>query len=63
MDFLLKMAIRIEAARGLVYRAATVLNHVDFRGKNPEQARLASMAKVFASDTAMQDRCGASVGA
>ncbi|OUM84689.1 MAG: acyl-CoA dehydrogenase [Bacillus thermozeamaize] len=48
------MAIRIEAARGLVYRAATALNEADFRGKNPEQARLASMAKVFASDTAMQ---------
>lgn len=48
------MAIRIEAARGLVYRAAAALNQVHIKGKNPEQARLASMAKVFASDVAMQ---------
>lgn len=48
------MAISIEAARGLVYRAAAALNNTDFRSRNLEHERLASMAKVFASDTAMQ---------
>ncbi|BAU26237.1 alkylation response protein AidB-like acyl-CoA dehydrogenase [Aneurinibacillus soli] len=48
------MAIQIEAARGLVYRAAASLDNLGSKGKDPSMMKLASMAKVFASDTAMK---------
>ncbi|MDQ0338896.1 alkylation response protein AidB-like acyl-CoA dehydrogenase [Caldalkalibacillus uzonensis] len=48
------MATQIEAARGLVYRAATMVNKLDFDKKNKEIIKMASMAKVFASDVAMK---------
>jgi alkylation response protein AidB-like acyl-CoA dehydrogenase len=48
------MATQIEAARGLVYRAASALDHLESTGKDPAMMRLASMAKVFASDVAMK---------
>jgi alkylation response protein AidB-like acyl-CoA dehydrogenase len=48
------MATQIEAARGLVYRAASALDNLDSTGKDPSMMRLASMAKVFASDVAMK---------
>lgn len=48
------MATQIEAARGLVYRAASALDNLGNTGKDPAMMRLASMAKVFASDVAMK---------
>ena len=48
------MAIQIEAARGLVYRAAAALDNLGSKGKDPSMMKLAAMAKVFASDTAMK---------
>ncbi|SDH31313.1 Acyl-CoA dehydrogenase [Aneurinibacillus thermoaerophilus] len=48
------MATQIEAARGLVYRAASALDNLESTGKEPALMRLASMAKVFASDVAMK---------
>jgi alkylation response protein AidB-like acyl-CoA dehydrogenase len=45
------MAIKIETARGLVYRAAASAD-AGVRGK--ELASIAAMAKCFATDTAMQ---------
>lgn len=48
------MAIQIEAARGLVYRAAAALDNLGSKGKDPSMIKLAAMAKVFASDTAMK---------
>lgn len=48
------MAVQIEAARGLVYRAAEAVDHLDPKNKDPKLMSLASMAKVFASDTAMK---------
>lgn len=48
------MATQIEAARGLVYRAASALDALGNTGKDPAMMRLASMAKVFASDVAMK---------
>lgn len=48
------MAIQIEAARGLVYRAAASLDSLGSKGKDPAMMKLAAMAKVFASDTAMK---------
>ncbi|WP_084783343.1 acyl-CoA dehydrogenase family protein [Bacillus dakarensis] len=48
------MATQIEAARGLVYRAASKVNELTSTGKNPELTRASSMAKMFASDTAMK---------
>ncbi|MBM7649664.1 alkylation response protein AidB-like acyl-CoA dehydrogenase [Bacillus ectoiniformans] len=48
------MATQIEAARGLVYRAAAKVNDLTATGKNPELTRASSMAKLFASDVAMK---------
>ncbi|MFT9850241.1 acyl-CoA dehydrogenase family protein [Aneurinibacillus sp. REN35] len=48
------MATQIEAARGLVYRAAGALDALGSTGKDASMMRLASMAKVFASDVAMK---------
>lgn len=48
------MATQIEAARGLVYRAASKVNDLTSTGKNPELTAASSMAKMFASDTAMK---------
>ena len=45
------MAVAIEAARGLVYRACAM---IDQEPANPRIPSLSSMAKVFASDTAMK---------
>ena len=45
------MAIQIEAARGLVYKAAAMTD-AGVRGK--ELAQAAAIAKTFASDMAMQ---------
>lgn len=45
------MAVSIEAARSLVYRACAA---IDEDPTNPEIPRLSSMAKVLASDTAMK---------
>jgi alkylation response protein AidB-like acyl-CoA dehydrogenase len=42
------MAMRIEAARGLVYRACAMVDSGD-----PELTMAGAMAKCFASDTAM----------
>jgi alkylation response protein AidB-like acyl-CoA dehydrogenase len=44
------MAMKIEAARGLVYRACAVVDEGDPRG---ELTRIGAMAKCFASDVAM----------
>ncbi len=46
------MATQIEAARGLVYRAAEMSNQLKSNGKNPMLIQAASMAKLFASDVA-----------
>jgi alkylation response protein AidB-like acyl-CoA dehydrogenase len=46
-----EMAMRIEAARGLVYRACAVVDAGDPSG---ELAKIGAMAKCFASDVAMQ---------
>lgn len=43
------MATKIEAARQLTYRAALAINR-----KEPERTRLAAMAKLFATETAME---------
>lgn len=48
------MAIQIEAARSLVYRTASMVDNLKKVGKNNELNRLASAAKVFASDIAMK---------
>ncbi|HET7579874.1 MAG TPA: acyl-CoA dehydrogenase family protein [Bacillales bacterium] len=48
------MATQVEAARGLVYKAASMVNELKSSGKNPELIQAASMAKMFASDTAMK---------
>lgn len=48
------MATQIEAARGLVYKAAAKVNEISSTGKNPELTRSSSMAKMFASDVAMK---------
>jgi len=48
------MATQIEAARGLVYKAASKVNELTATGKNPELTKGSSMAKMFASDTAMK---------
>lgn len=48
------MTTQVEAARGLVYKAASMVNELKSTGKNPELIRCASMAKMFASDTAMK---------
>lgn len=48
------MATQIEAARGLVYKAAAKVNDLTATGKNPELTRASSMAKMFASDVAMK---------
>lgn len=48
------MATQIEAARGLVYRAAAKVNDLSSTGKNPELTQASSMAKMFASDVAMK---------
>lgn len=48
------MATQIEAARGLVYRAAAKVNELTSTGKNPELTQASSMAKMFASDVAMK---------
>ncbi len=45
------MAMRIEAARGLVYRACATIDAGDSSG---ELAKIGAMAKCFASDVAMQ---------
>jgi len=45
------MATRVEAARGLVYRACAIVDAGDPSG---ELAKIGAMAKCFASDTAMQ---------
>src|SRR5438046_10304799 len=42
-------ATEIEAARGLVYRAASMVD-----GKHPRMTLLAAMAKAYASDVAMR---------
>jgi alkylation response protein AidB-like acyl-CoA dehydrogenase len=44
-------AMRLEAARGLVYQACALVDEDDPRG---ELTKLGAMAKCFASDTAMQ---------
>ena len=48
------MATQIEAARGLVYRAASKVNELTATGKNAELTQASSMAKMFASDVAMK---------
>ncbi|MBO8171235.1 MAG: acyl-CoA dehydrogenase family protein [Bacillaceae bacterium] len=48
------MATNIEAARGLVYRAAEMSDQVEVNRKNPKLVQAASMAKLFASDVAMK---------
>ncbi len=48
------MATQIEAARGLVYRAAAKVNDLSSTGKNPELTQASSMAKMYASDVAMK---------
>jgi alkylation response protein AidB-like acyl-CoA dehydrogenase len=48
------MATQIEAARGLVYKAASKVNELTATGKNPELTKGSSMAKMFASDVAMK---------
>ncbi|KOP83780.1 acyl-CoA dehydrogenase [Bacillus sp. FJAT-21945] len=48
------MATQIEAARGLVYKAASKVNEFTATGKNPELTQASSMAKMFAADVAMK---------
>lgn len=48
------MKTQIEAARGLVYRAAAKVNEFSSTGKNLELTQSSSMAKMFASDVAMK---------
>ena len=48
------MATQIEAARELVYKAAVKVGNSDPVKKDLEAMKLAAMAKVFASDTAMK---------
>jgi alkylation response protein AidB-like acyl-CoA dehydrogenase len=48
------MATQIEAARCLVYRAASKVNELSSTGKNPELIKASSMAKMYASDVAMK---------
>ena len=48
------MATQIEAARNLVYKAASMVNQLPSDGKNPDLIRASSMAKMFASDVAMK---------
>lgn len=48
------MATQIEAARGLVYKAASKVNELTATGKNPELTQASSMAKMFAADVAMK---------
>lgn len=48
------MLTQIEAARCLVYRAAAKVNELSSTGKNPQLTQASSMAKMFASDTAMR---------
>jgi alkylation response protein AidB-like acyl-CoA dehydrogenase len=48
------MATQIEAARCLVYRAASKVNELSSTGKNPELIIASSMAKMYASDVAMK---------
>lgn len=48
------MATQIEAARGLVYKAASKVNELTSTGKNPELTQASSMAKMYASDVAMK---------
>jgi butyryl-CoA dehydrogenase len=50
MDMLGGMATKVEAARGLVYRAASAVDRQDTENIN----RLAAICKSFATDTAMQ---------
>jgi alkylation response protein AidB-like acyl-CoA dehydrogenase len=45
------MAMRVEAARGLVYRACAIVDSGDSSG---DLAKIGAMAKCFASDVAMQ---------
>ncbi|MBV8295530.1 MAG: acyl-CoA dehydrogenase, partial [Acidimicrobiia bacterium] len=45
------MAMKTEAARGLVYRATALIDEGDPHG---ELAKIGAMAKCFASDTAME---------
>src|SRR4029077_6071232 len=45
------MAMKTEAARGLVYRATALIDERDPRGELP---KVGAMAKCFASDTAME---------
>jgi butyryl-CoA dehydrogenase len=49
-DLLGRMAAKVEAARGLVYRAATAVDRNDTASIN----RLAAMSKSFATDVAME---------
>ena len=49
-DMLGRMAAKVEAARGLVYRAATAADTGDVANVN----RLAAMSKSFATDVAME---------
>jgi len=49
-DMLAGMATKVEAARGLVLRAATAVDGGDTKSVN----RLAAMSKAFATDTAME---------
>jgi butyryl-CoA dehydrogenase len=49
-DMLGRMAAQVEAARGLVYRAATAADQGDFASVS----RLAAMSKSFATDVAME---------
>lgn len=48
------MLTQVEAARGLVYRAAAKVNDLTATGKNPELTQASSMAKMYASDVAMK---------
>ncbi|USK54097.1 acyl-CoA dehydrogenase family protein [Cytobacillus solani] len=48
------MATQIEAARGLVYKAASKVNELTATGKNLELTQASSMAKMFAADVAMK---------
>lgn len=46
------MATQIEAARGLVYKAASKVNNLTATGKNVDLTKTSSMAKMYASDVA-----------
>jgi alkylation response protein AidB-like acyl-CoA dehydrogenase len=50
------MAIKVEAARQLLYKAASVFQELpkDMTRLSPEQIRLSSMAKAYCSDVAME---------